>query len=86
MLIMAEGTIHHRLSSEERQAVLAWLGPMVDEGFMINGYLSGAADRLWMVVSAETRAAAIQRMADLPMVQDGSVTFVTTLVTAMRFR
>ena len=34
MLIFAEGTVNEPLSDVERAAVRAWLGPMVDEGFI----------------------------------------------------
>ena len=86
MLILAEGTVHSAVDEEERASMLAWLGPMVDDGFLINGYLDPAITRLIMVLSSPTLRAAKERLDDLPPVQDGSVTFTTTVVTAMRFR
>ena len=45
MLIFAEGTVNEPLSDVERAAVRAWLGPMVDEGFIQSGYIS-----TWLVI------------------------------------
>jgi hypothetical protein len=44
MLIFAEGTVNEPLSDVERAAVRAWLGPMVDEGFIQSGYST------WLVI------------------------------------
>jgi hypothetical protein len=86
MLILAEGTMHRSIAGDERTAVQAWLGPMVDDGFLRDGYLDVAGNRLWMLISSGSLCAAKQRLDDLPVVRDGSVSFVTTAVTAMRFR
>jgi hypothetical protein len=51
MLIFAEGTVNEPLSDVERAAVRAWLGPMVDEGFIQSGYINMARDRVWIMVS-----------------------------------
>jgi hypothetical protein len=42
MLILAEGTVNEPLSDVERAAVRAWLGPMVDEGFIQSGHINMA--------------------------------------------
>jgi hypothetical protein len=87
MLILAEGMIHHPPVTEEYLAAIrAWLGPMVDEGFLLNGYLDEAGHRLWMVLSSPSIEAAEQRLGDLPPARDGSVSFTTVVVTALRFR
>jgi hypothetical protein len=86
MLILAEGTIHRSVTGDDRTAVQAWLGPMVDDGFLLDGYLDVAGNRLWMVISSAGLGEAKQRLDDLPVVRDGSVSFVTSAVTAMRFR
>jgi hypothetical protein len=86
MLILVEGTIHRRVGGEERTAVQAWLGPMVDDGFLQSGYLDTAGSRLWMIVSSSRLDAAKRRLNDLPVVRDGSVSFTTVPVTALRFR
>jgi hypothetical protein len=86
MLFLAEGTIHHPVEGVELTAAEAWLGPMVDGGFMQNGYVDSASQRMWLVLSSETRAEADHRLNDLPWVRDGSVSFTTAAVTAVRFR
>jgi hypothetical protein len=85
MLILAEGTIHRTIEGDARSAVRAWLGPMVDDGFLHNGYLDLSRNRIWMVVSSPDVATAAQRLDDLPIVRDGSLTYTTTQVTALRF-
>lgn len=37
MLILAEGTVHRTLENDERAPGWAWLGPMVDAGFLQSG-------------------------------------------------
>jgi hypothetical protein len=86
MLILAEGTIHRPVEGDQRAAVQAWLGPMVDEGFLQHGYLDAGASRLWMFLSSPDMEAATRRLDDLPVVRDGSVSFFTRPVTALRFR
>jgi hypothetical protein len=85
MLILAEGSIHRPIEGSERSAVQAWLGPMVDGGFLQNAYIDGARLRLWMVLSSDTQADAERRLNDLPVVRDGSVTFALTHISAVRF-
>jgi hypothetical protein len=85
MLILAEGTVHRPVEGQERTAAEAWLGPMVDEGFLQAGYVDASGERVWMVISATDRAAAQRRLADLPVVREGLVSFRTTHITALRF-
>ena len=85
MLFIAEGTIHRPLIGEERSAAQAWLGPMVDGGFLQNAFIDHPRSRMWMVVSSDSREDAHERLADLPIVRDATVTFVLTPVTAVRF-
>jgi hypothetical protein len=86
VLILAEGTIHRPIEGHQLDAVRAWLGPMVDSGFMHSGYVDVAGTRLWLLLTSESLAEAGQRLGDLPVVQDGSVSFATVAVTAARFR
>jgi hypothetical protein len=86
MLILAEGTIHRPVEGDQRAAAEAWLGPMVDEGFLQHGYIDIGANRLWMFLSSPDMQTATQRLDDLPVVRDGSVSFVNRPVTALRFR
>ncbi|MDP9165512.1 MAG: hypothetical protein M3O32_05560 [Actinomycetota bacterium] len=85
MLILAEGTIRRPIPDAERTAVQAWFGPMIDGGFMQSGYVDAAGGRCWMLLSSPTLADAQQRLGDLPVVRDRSVTFTTTKVHALRF-
>lgn len=85
MLILAEGTIHRPLAGADRLANAAWLGPMVDSGFLQSGWVDAAGRRLWLVISAPDIADAEQRLKDLPVVREGAVTFTVTHVTAVRF-
>lgn len=85
MLILAEGTIHRPVVSDDRAAAEAWLGPMVDAGFLQQGYVDTAGSRLWMVIASTSIDAARQWLNDLPVVRDGSVSFATVHVTALRF-
>jgi hypothetical protein len=86
MLIMAEGTISPAADCRDDAVLAAWLGPMVDEGFVHSGYVRFADRRLWLVLSSTDLADANQRLSDLPEVRNGSLTFTTTPVTALRFR
>ena len=85
MLILAEGTIHRPLVGEEQTAAQAWLGPMVDGGFLQNAYIDNPRQRMWMVLSSESREEAEQRLGDMPIVRDSTVTFTLTPVSAVRF-
>jgi hypothetical protein len=75
MLILAEGTIHRPVLDDQRPATQAWLGPMVDGGFLQSGYADMPGNRLWMFLSSPDLKDANQRLQDLPVVQDGSVSF-----------
>jgi hypothetical protein len=85
MLILAEGTIHHPLVGEEQSAAQAWLGPMVDGGFLQSAFIDRPRQRMWMVLSSESREEAEQRLGDMPIVRDAAVTFTLTPVSAVRF-
>jgi hypothetical protein len=85
MLILAEGTIHRPLVGEEQSAAAAWLGPMVDGGFLHSAYIDHARERMWMVLSSENKADAEKRLGDMPIVRDHTVTFTMTAVSAVRF-
>ncbi len=86
MLILVEGTIHRPVVGDDLAAVEAWLGPMVDDGFLQSGFLDHEVQRLWLIVSSPTRAAAHERLDDLPVVRDATLSYTTTAVTAVRFR
>ncbi len=85
MLIFAEGIINRPVEGDKQAAASAWLGPMVDAGFMQSGYHDAVGNRILMILSAETMNDVERRLADLPVVRDGSVTFHTSHVTALRF-
>ena len=84
MLLIVEGTLHRPVVDEGRRVASAWLGPMVDAGFVHGGWIDHGGTRLWMVVSAEDAAEAQERLADLPPARDGSVSFDLTPVEALR--
>jgi hypothetical protein len=86
MLFQAEGTATRVIAGDEQSATWAWLGPMVDDGFLQTGYTDAPGRRVWMYLSAPDQATVEQRLADLPICRDGSVTFTVTAVTALRFR
>jgi hypothetical protein len=86
MLILAEGTIHEPIVGGKRTETQAWLGPMVDDGFLQEGYLDQAGGRLWMFISSPDLESAQQRLDDLPVARNGMVTFTTIGVSALRFR
>jgi hypothetical protein len=85
MLIMAEGEIHRPLESGEQLSAQAWLGPMVDGGFLHNAYIDRPRSRMWLVVSSDSVADARSRLNDMPVVRDGTVTFTMTPISAVRF-
>lgn len=85
MLILAEGTISPHTDNAERAGVPAWLGPMVDAGFMQDGWINRAGDHVWLLLASPDLATAVERLADLPVVRSGAVHFTTTEVTAARF-
>jgi hypothetical protein len=59
---------------------------MVDDGFLLNGYEDVAGNKLWMFRPSPDIAAARRRRDDLSIVRNGSVSFTTRHVTALRFR
>ena len=86
MLILAEGTVSHTVEGDERSAAQAWLGPMVDDGFLVDAYVDEVGGRVWMVLSSPDLRSARQRLNDLPVVRDGYIGFATTVVTKIRYR
>jgi hypothetical protein len=83
--MLAEGTIHQPVDQEVRGAVHAWFGPMVDSGFMQQGYFDAKNNRLLLIVSGETVHEVTTRLSHLPIVEDRAVTFEVFPVTALRF-
>jgi hypothetical protein len=85
MLFIAEGQIRQPIEGGERAVAAAWLGPMVDSGFLQAGYLDAAGKRVVMILSAPSRREIDQRLGDLPVVHDQKVSFTVSHVTALRF-
>jgi hypothetical protein len=85
MLFIAEGRINRPVEEAEHTVAAAWLGPMVDSGFLQSGYLDAAGQRVLMVLSAPDHVDVEERISDLPIVHEGTVTFSITQVTALRF-
>jgi hypothetical protein len=85
MLFIAEGQIHQPIEAGEHKAAAAWLGPMVDSGFLQAGYLDAAGQRVVMILAAPDRLEIDERLADLPVVRDQKVSFTVSQVTALRF-
>jgi len=86
MLILAEGTVSHSLEGDARTAAQAWLGPMVDDGFVVDAYVNEPGGRVWILLSSPDLRSARQRLNDLPVVRDCVVSFATTVVTKLRYR
>jgi hypothetical protein len=85
MLFIAEGEIRRPLGAEDHTVAAAWLGPMVDAGFLQAGYLDAAGQRVVMILSAPDRVEIDERLGDLPVVRDQNVSFKVSPVTALRF-
>ncbi|MDT4901283.1 MAG: hypothetical protein QOG07_3879 [Pseudonocardiales bacterium] len=85
MLFIAEGRINRQVEGTEHTVAAAWLGPMMDSGFLQSGYLDAAGQRVFMVLSAPDHVEVEQWIGDLPIVHEGTVTFSITQVTALRF-
>ena len=84
MMIMAEGKIHRELAKEEERQVSGWFGPMIDSGFLHSGYVDAAGGRVWMILSSPDLDQATQRLDDLPMVRNKSLSFSAVAVTSLR--
>jgi hypothetical protein len=84
MLIVAEGTVHRRVDGAVRDATLAWLDPMANDGFLHSAYVDAVGRRVWMVLSAPDHLDVVRRLGDLPIVRDGYLSFTTTTVTPVR--
>lgn len=85
MLFIAEGQIHQPIEADEHTVAAAWLGPMVDSGFLQAGYLDAAGQRVLMILSAPDRVELDQRLSILPVVLDDKVSFTISHVTALKF-
>lgn len=85
MLILAEGTIHHHVEGSDHIAAGAWLGPMIDAGVLHAGYHQEDTGRIILILAAESLKSIDRRLLDLPVVRNGSVTFRTSRLTALRF-
>ena len=85
MLYIAEGRIRQPIDGDERTVQAAWLGPMIDSGFLHAGYVDTAGQRVVMILSAPDRLDIDQRLDDLPVVRDHKVSFTVSQVTALRF-
>jgi hypothetical protein len=85
MLFIAEGAIRKPLDAGEQTMAAAWLGPMVDAGFLHAGYLDAAGQRVVMILSAPDRFDIEERLRNLPVVRNENVSFKISPVTALRF-
>jgi hypothetical protein len=84
MLILAEGTINREVTGDELTAVETWFGAMADTGFLQSGYVDLPRNRLFLFLTSDDLEKAGHRLSDLPVVRDGSVSFTTHAVTALR--
>ena len=75
MLIMVTGTINQAVGDEDLAAVEAWLGPMVDAGFLQQGYVNHDRTLLWFIVTAGDVDNAAERFADLPVSEKVTLNF-----------
>jgi hypothetical protein len=85
MLFIAEGQIRQPIEASEHTVAAAWLGPMVDSGFLHAGYFDAAGQRVVMILSAPDRLELDQRLSILPVVLDHKVSFTISQVTALKF-
>lgn len=85
MLFIAEGRIEQPINSTDHHVAAAWLGPMVDSGFLQSGYLDAKGRRVLLVLSAPDEEAVTGRLNDLPIVRNGSVVMSISVVKALRF-
>ena len=85
MLFIAEGRINKPVDAEDHTVAAAWLGPMVDAGFLQAGYLDAAGQRVVMILSAPDHAEICERLGNLPIVREQKVSFAVSPVTALRF-
>jgi len=85
MLFIAEGRLHQPIDAADHTIAAAWLGPMVDAGFLQAGYLDAGGQRVVMIVSAPDRREIDERLGSLPIVRDKKVSFAVSPVTALRF-
>ena len=80
MLMIAEGTLPNPVTAEVHRLASAWLVPMLNAGFLHNGWMDTTEHRVWLVISATDVAHAQERLNDLPFAQDGSASFTLTQV------
>jgi hypothetical protein len=59
---MAEGRINKLVDAHDHTVAAAWLGPMVDAGFVQAGDLDSAGRRVVMILSAPDRAEIDERL------------------------
>lgn len=83
MLMIAEGTLDRVLPEDERSAARAWLRPMINSGFLQAAYLDSPNKRVLLVIAAPDLTDARERLADLPVVQNGRIEFTLHPVTAL---
>ncbi len=86
MLIMAEGRLPEAAGRDQDRATAAWLGPMMDSGFLHAGWIRGGRGTMLLLISAPDLGSALGRLADLPLVRDLGLVFDLQPVTALRFR
>jgi hypothetical protein len=86
MLFLAEGSVRGDVSSDQKAAMQAWFGPMVDDGVLQAGWLDHDRNRVWLVLSAEEQAAVETRLDALPLVTTRQVEFEVFRVEPVRFR
>jgi hypothetical protein len=80
-----QGRIHQPIGTVDHDIAAAWLGPIVDCGFLRSGYFDASGERVLMVLSAPDREGVDMRLNDLPIERKGAVSFSLSHVTALRF-
>lgn len=58
---------------------------MIDAGFLQAAYHDSAGNRILLILAADHISDVEHRLADLPVVRDGSVMFKCSQLTALRF-
>ena len=86
MLFVAQGSIRSEVAADQKAAVQAWLGPMVDAGVLQAGWLDRDGRKVWMVLSAATPSELEERLGNLPVVATRQVEFALFPVMALRYR
>lgn len=86
MLIIAEGRLAHPVGAAEHLVNAAWLGPMVDAGFLHAGWVDTDGGVVFLVITAKSTAEATRWLADLPIVREREISFEVHPAKALRFR